>query len=98
HLYRDLFVFTGFEWLALVAGEMFPDAVLVHTSQGALEVVPRAGSWKEGLTDMETQLIVIRIEEPRRHIATGLMVYFHRHGIEYIETNQLDLVLMRTFF
>src|SRR5574337_654327 len=74
------------EWLADGSGEMLPDRFLIGPLEGALEVVPGAGSGKEGLAHTKDQIIIIGVQEPRRDIVSLPVIVIHRDRMEDIET------------
>ena len=91
-LHRDLPVVACLEGRADGSREMRPHAVLERAPERALEALPCRGPREERLADVEAESVVVRVEEPGRDVVPLPVVGIHRHGVEYVEAEQFDLV------
>ena len=72
----NLLVLARFKRGAGRAGQVVPDTFFVFALERFLQIVPGAGAGKERLRDMETEIVVVGIEKPGRHIITATMCNF----------------------
>src|ERR1051326_2074000 len=86
HLNGDAPVAPSLEGGACGPGEMVPNTLLKVALERLLETVPSAGARKERLRDVEALLVVIRIEEPGRHVIPPAVDQFHCRRVEYVKT------------
>src|SRR5574342_377781 len=89
---------TGFERRAHGSCEMIPDAFFIFAFKSFLQALPRASAREERLAYMEGQIVVVRVEEPCRHVVTAPMLSLHAYRVENVETDQLHLILLRVGF
>ena len=71
---------------------MVPNLVSEDPLQLSLQVVPCPSLGKESLRHPEGQFVVVRVEEPCRHVLSGNVVDIHLDRIEDVQSPEMHLI------